>query len=113
MINLYGIPNCGTVKKARAWLEENNIEYSFHNFKKEGLPEENFNRWLKKLGWETLLNKRGMTWRKLDDSVKNKINEKNAIKIMHENTSIIKRPILENGTKLIIGFEENEYNQLS
>ena len=113
MIKMYGIPNCDTIKKARNWLKVNNIDYEFHNYKKDGVPEKELIRWVKDKGWEDLLNKRGTTWRKLDETTKNNVNEKSAIKIMLDNPSIIKRPVLDNGKIILIGFVENEYEQLS
>ena len=111
MITLYGIPNCDTMKKARKWLDEHGIEYHFHNYKKDGVPEKKLRQWVKQLGWETLLNRRGTTWRKLDESVKNSIDEATAVKIMLDNPSIIKRPVLENGDTLLVGFKEDEYSE--
>lgn len=112
MIKLYGIPNCDTIKKARKWLNDNGIEYEFHDYKKLGVPEKELKAWVKQLGWETLLNKRGTTWRKLDDDVKDSVDEKAAIEIMLENPSIIKRPVLVNGKTLLVGFKADEYAQL-
>jgi arsenate reductase len=112
MTKMYGIPNCDTIKKARKWLEANNIAYEFHDYKKLGVPENELKRWVKDAGWETVLNKRGTTWRKLDDDTKNNIDEASAIRIMLENPSIIKRPVLESGNSLLIGFKETDYQQL-
>ena len=100
MIKLYGIPNCNTMKKARKWLEANGIEYTFHDYKKSGVPEKNLKQWVKKAGWETVLNRRGTTWRKLDEKIRNNIDEASAIEVMLENPSAIKRPVLENGKTL-------------
>lgn len=111
MIKIYGIPNCDTMKKARKWLEANGVDYEFHDYKKAGVPEKEFKQWVKKLGWEVLLNRRGTTWRKLDDSVKNNIDEASAIKVMLENPSIIKRPVLEAGETILAGFDEAEYKE--
>ena len=110
---MYGIPNCDTIKKARNWLKDNNIEYEFHNYKKDGVPEKELIEWVKENGWEVLLNKRGTTWRKLDDAIKDNVDKKSAIKIMLSNPSIIKRPVLDNGKNILIGFAENEYKKLS
>ena len=110
---MYGIPNCDTIKKARNWLKTNDVDYEFHNYKKDGVPEEELNKWIKRLGWEILLNKRGTTWRKLDETTKSKVNEKSAIKIMLDNPSIIKRPVLDTGKSILVGFNENEYKQIS
>ncbi len=111
MITLYGIPNCDTMKKARKWLDEHGIEYHFHNYKKDGTPEKKLRQWVKQVGWETLLNRRGTTWRKLDESVKNSIDESSAVQIMLDNPSIIKRPVLEKGDTLLVGFKEDEYSE--
>lgn len=112
MIKIYGIANCDTIKKARTWLNDNGIEYEFHDYKKLGVPEKQLTSWVKQLGWETLLNKRGTTWRKLDDSVKDSVDEASAIEIMLENPSIIKRPVLVSGKTLLVGFKADEYSQL-
>ncbi len=111
MTTLYGIPNCDTMKKARKWLDEHGIEYHFHNYKKDGVPEKKLRQWVKQLGWETLLNRRGTTWRKLDESAKNSIDETAAVQIMLDNPSIIKRPVLENSDTLLVGFKEADYQQ--
>jgi len=112
MIKLYGIPNCDTVKKARKWLKDNDIDYEFHDYKKLGVPEKELKSWVKQVGWEVLLNKRGTTWRKLDDDTKNSVDEKSAIQIMLENASIIKRPVLSKGKILLVGFSADNYARL-
>jgi len=112
MIKIYGIPNCDTMKKARRWLQANGIEYDFHDYKKLGVPEKNLKNWVKQAGWETVLNKRGTTWRKLDDGFKDNIDVAAAIQVMLNNPSIIKRPVLESGKLLLIGFNEDQYKQL-
>ena len=112
MIIMYGIPNCDTMKKARRWLEANGIEYDFHDYKKLGVPEKNLKNWVKQTSWETILNKRGTTWRKLDDELKDNIDEAAAIQVMLNNPSIIKRPVLESGKLLLIGFNEEQYKRL-
>jgi Spx/MgsR family transcriptional regulator len=112
MVKIYGIPNCDTMKKARRWLEANGVEYTFHDYRKLGVPENKLRDWVKQAGWETVLNKRGTTWRKLDNEVKNTIDTESAIQIMLEHPGIIKRPVLESGSRLLIGFNENDYQQL-
>jgi len=112
MIKLYGIPNCDTIKKARKWLKDNGVDYEFHDYKKLGVPEKELKNWVKQVGWETLLNKRGTTWRKLDDNTKNSVDEKSAIQIMLANPSIIKRPVLIKGQILLVGFSANDYAKL-
>ncbi len=112
MIKIYGIPNCDTMKKARKWLDNNNLKYEFHDYKKLGVPEKCLKQWIQKAGWEIVLNKRGTTWRKLGDDIKNNIDEKSAIKVMLENPSAIKRPVLESGNAILIGFKDDEYKLL-
>jgi len=112
MIKIYGIPNCDTMKKARRWLEANGIEYDFHDYKKLGVPEKKLKNWVKQAGWDTVLNKRGTTWRRLDDAVKDNIDEAAAIQVMIDNPGIIKRPVIESGKLLLIGFNEDRYKQL-
>lgn len=112
MIKLYGIPNCDTIKKARKWLKDNGLDYEFYDYKKHGVPEKELKTWVKQVGWETLLNKRGTTWRKLDDNTKNSVNEKSAIQIMLDNPSIIKRPVLSKGKTLLVGFSSDDYAKL-
>ncbi len=112
MIKIYGIPNCDTMKKARKWLDKNELEYEFHDYKKLGVPEKNLKIWVKRAGWDVVLNKRGTTWRKLDDNVKNSIDETSSIQVMLNNASAIKRPVLESGKTLLVGFKEDEYKTL-
>ncbi len=109
---LYGIPNCDTVKKARNWLESNNIDYSFHDYKKSGIDGHTLKGWCNKLGYGKLLNQRGTTWRKLDDAARADINEAKAIVLMQEHTSLIKRPVLDTGTTLMCGFSPDEWETL-
>jgi arsenate reductase len=112
MIKIYGIPNCDTMKKAMKWLNENNLVYEFHDYKKWGVPETELKLWVKNAGWEHVLNKRSTTWKKLSDKMKNGLNENSAIHIMMQNPSSIKRPVLVDGDRLLIGFKENEYKTL-
>lgn len=108
---LFGIPNCDTMKKARRWLEANDVLYTFHDYKKNGVPKEELEQWVDKVGWEVLLNRRGTTWRKLDDDIKDNIDEASAIKVMIENPSSIKRPALEIDDQLLVGFSEETYKE--
>lgn len=112
MVKLYGIPNCDTMKKARRWLDEHGIAYQFHDYKKVGVDEKLLRQWVDRVGWEALLNRRGIMWRRLDDSVKAEINEENAIRVMLETPSIIKRPVLEADKTLNVGFTEEAYSKL-
>src|SRR6187431_2592562 len=109
---LYGIKNCDTMKKARSWLEEHNVEYAFHDYKAEGIDKVRLQGWIKAAGWETLLNRAGTTFRKLPDAEKQDIDEKRAIALMLEQPSMIKRPVLERGRKLLVGFSPEKYSAL-
>ncbi len=109
-MKLYGIPNCSTVKKARAWLEERDIPYEFHDFKKEGVPETLMKQLCKLLGWEAIVNRSGQTWRKRDDARKAQVKDAaSAIALMKENASVIKRPILDRDGQYQVGFSEENY----
>ena len=110
-IHLYGIPNCDTVKKARKWLEANGVEYSFHDYKKAGADAAYLARWADAVGWEVLLNRRGTTFRKLDEADKADIDRDKAIALMVEHPSMIKRPVAEHedGGRILVGFVESEW----
>jgi len=112
-MKLYGIPNCNTVKKARDWLDANNIAYEFHDFKKQGIDQATINDWLTQYPWEKLINRAGMTWRGLDEATKSSItNNASAILLMQNKTSVIKRPILIKDSKIFaLGFDENVYKE--
>ncbi|MEJ2214431.1 MAG: ArsC family reductase [Gammaproteobacteria bacterium] len=112
MVTLFGIPNCDTMKKARKWLADQNVEYDFHDYKKAGIDKSTLQQWEKQVGWETLLNRRGMMWRKLSDEQKQTINRDNAIAIMLEIPSIIKRPVLVKDEQILVGFDEKQYQSL-
>jgi arsenate reductase len=112
MIKIYGIPNCDTIKKARRWLEANGVAYEFHDYKKSGVPADRLKQWVAQVGWEALLNRRGTTWRKLDENVRISIDEASAISVMLAHPSSIRRPVLESGKLLLIGFDESEYMKL-
>ena len=106
MIILYGIPNCDTVKKARTWLDENGVEYQFHDFKKQGVPPEQLQRWAQAAGWETLLNRKGTTWRKLDAAAQaGAADSAGAQALMRANPSVIKRPVVDWGQGITVGFD--------
>jgi arsenate reductase len=112
MITLYGIPNCDTVKKARTWLDENGHAYSFHDFKKAGLDKTTVASWLTQVPWETLVNKKGLTWRGLDDATKaSVVNATSATKLMLNNTSVIKRPVLCADNQVLVGFDPALYEK--
>jgi arsenate reductase (glutaredoxin) len=107
---LYGIKNCDTMKKARAWLDKHGVEYAFHDYKTDGVERERLERWAKTVGWETLLNTSGTTFRKLPERDKDSLSESKAIKLMLAQPSIIKRPVLDlGGGKLLVGFRPEHY----
>jgi len=113
VIELYGIPNCDTVKKARKWLESSDIDFTFHNFKKEGVTVSQLEDWIAKASLDVVLNKRGTTWRKLPDKVKQDLDHDKALQLMAENPSMIKRPvlILQDGS-VHIGFKPEQYAEI-
>lgn len=114
MIKLYGIPNCGTVKKARDWLTQHEIEVEFHDFKKSGLNLEIAQNWLKQRDWSDLINRKGLTWRSLSDEQKQNVSDDtSALTLMTEKTSVIKRPVLEQDGRLLhIGFDTLAYTEI-
>jgi arsenate reductase len=112
MITLYGIPNCGSVKKARDWLESENIAYEFHDFKKVGIDKDSIAGWMKRVPWEVLVNKKGTTWRALPEATKDGVTDAtSATKLMVENTSVIKRPVLSQGRTVLVGFDVHAYEE--
>ena len=112
MPTIYGIKNCDTMKKARAWLDERGVTYDFHDYKVSGIDKGKLEGWIRKAGWETLLNKAGTTFRKLPDKDKEGLTEKKAIALMLAQPSMIKRPVLETGGKIEIGFKPERYAAL-
>ena len=114
-VTLYGIPNCDTVKRARAWLAGKGVEVEFHDFKKQGVPEAGLDRWLRSAGWEKLVNRQGTTWRKLDDAAKAGVTDAASARVLMLATpSVIKRPVVEWGGEtgpLTVGFDEAVFEQ--
>lgn len=110
-ITIYGIKNCDTMKKARAWLDQRGVAYAFHNYKSKGIDRRRLEGWARAVGWETLLNRAGTTFRKLPDKDKAAITETKAIALMLDQPSMIKRPVLDVGGKLIVGFRPETYEQ--
>ena len=109
-ITIYGIKNCDTMKKARAWLDKHGVDYAFHDYKTAGIERAKLEGWAKKAGWETLLNRAGLTFKKLPDKDKESVTERKAIALMLAQPSMIKRPVLElPGGKLLVGFKPDEY----
>jgi len=109
MLNLYGIPNCDTMKKARTWLQEQQLDFQFHNYKKDGVATSTLQSWVDQVGWEALVNRRGTTWRKLPEIDRENINEASAISLMQANPSLIKRPVLVSTGQLLVGFNPEEW----
>jgi Spx/MgsR family transcriptional regulator len=110
MTQIFGIKNCDTMKKARTWLDQHDIEYEFHDYKAAGIDQAHLERWCRELGWERVLNRSGTTFRKLPESERDPLDEKRAIALMLAQPSMIKRPILEHGKKLVAGFKPEEYS---
>lgn len=111
-ITIYGIRNCDTMKKARAWLDKNGVSYAFHDYKTDGIEQKKLEIWAGKAGWETLLNRAGTTFRKLPEPDKQGLTEKKAIALMLAQPAMIKRPVLElPGGKLLVGFKPEEYRK--
>lgn len=109
-MKLYGIPNCSTVKKARAWLDAREIAYEFHDFKKQGVPKGLMKALMKLMGWEALLNRGGPTWRNLPEERKALVKDMTtALAVMEENPSVIKRPIIDRDGQYQVGFSEDNY----
>jgi arsenate reductase len=106
---IYGIKNCDTMKKARAWLDARGVEYAFHDYKLSGIDRGRLQTWCAEAGWETVLNRAGTTFRKLSDDEKADLNERKAIQLMLAQPSMIKRPVLEIGERLLVGFKPDEY----
>ena len=111
MITIYGIKNCDTMKKARAWLDTRGVTYAFHDYKASGIERGRLEGWCRELGWEALLNKAGTTFRKLDDADKEGLNAKKAMALMLAQPSMIKRPVLDLDGKLLVGFKPEIYEK--
>ena len=112
MLTLYGIPNCDTVRKARRWLDEHGVAYRFHDFRKDGLDASQLRPWVDELGWETVLNRSGTTWRSAPDALKAGIDAESAIAFMLQAPAAIKRPVLDTARERVVGFSEARYASL-
>jgi arsenate reductase (glutaredoxin) len=112
-MTVYGIKNCNTVKSALTWLKNHNVEFDFHDYKSKGITEAKLKGWSKQVGWESLVNKRGTTWRQLDEAVQKKVSsEAAAINLMKDKTSVIKRPLIErDGKVIVLGFDDEAYGK--
>ena len=112
-VTIYGIKNCDTMKKARAWLDKRGVDYDFYDYKVAGIERERLQRWAKNVGWEVLLNRAGTTFKKLPDKEKEGISETKAISLMLKQPSMIKRPVLDAGSgKLLVGFKPEQYAEV-
>jgi Spx/MgsR family transcriptional regulator len=111
-VTIYGIKNCDTMKKARTWLDEHRVQYDFHDYKTSGIERARLEAWCKKVGWEVLLNRSGTTFRKLPDADRTNLDERKAVALMLAQPSMIKRPVLEHGAKLLVGFDLASYRAL-
>lgn len=113
-MKLYGIPNCNTVKKARAWLDEHGVAYDFHDYKKQGVDRAMLESWLEQMPWEKLVNRAGMTWRGLDELEKSAvIDDNSAMALMIHKPSVIRRPVMAYGSRIVaIGFDATTYETL-
>jgi arsenate reductase len=109
---IYGIRNCDTMKRARTWLESHGVAHEFHDYKVSGIEAAKLAAWIKVIGWETLLNRAGTTFRKLPDRTKENLDEAKAMRLMLEQPSMIKRPVLERGKTLLVGFSPEKYSAL-
>ncbi|MDC0088424.1 ArsC family reductase [Porticoccaceae bacterium] len=112
MITLYGIKNCDTMKKARNWLSDNGIDYRFHDFRADGIDAATIEQWIAEAGWETVLNRRGTTWRKLDPSIQEATTNDNVALLLVEQPAMIKRPVLDVDGVISIGFKADHYHTL-
>ncbi len=111
-VTVYGIKNCDTMKKAFAWLDANGVAYTFHDYKKNGVPTDRLKAWAQQAGWDKVMNTRGPTFRKIPEAARANMNEARALKLLEQYSSAIKRPIVEAGSTLLVGFDEENFAQL-
>jgi len=111
MMTLYGIPQCDTVKKARSWLAEHDMAYQFHDYKKAGVPEDQLDRWLAEFGWETVINRRGTSWRRLPEPERSEMTTASARAAALSNPSLIKRPVLVLDEATLVGFDPEQWQK--
>ena len=110
-VTVYGIRNCDTMKKAFAWLDAHGVEYSFHDYKREGVPAARLAAWAKSVGWQRLANTRGPTWRKIPDKAKSNLGEAQTLLLLQAHPSAIRRPVVEYGRKILVGFDAAGYSR--
>ena len=111
MITVYGIRNCDTVKKARKWLDEHGVEHRFHDLRANGLEAGRLDTWIRAVGWEALLNRRGTTWRRLPSDVREGIDANTAAALMLEHPAVIRRPVIEHGRQVLVGFDAEAFTR--
>lgn len=112
MTTIYGIKNCDTMKKALRWLDDNNVTYVFHDYRKDGLTQEQLEYWIAALGWENVINKRGTTWRQLDKTQQDNMTNTLAASVLLEKPAMIKRPLLDHDNTLTLGFKTDQYEAI-
>ncbi len=112
MITLYGIPNCDTVRKARRWLDQHDIDYQFHDFREQGLDAATVGRWLDELGWEAVVNRRSTTWKQLDPATREGMDRATAQGCILEHPTLVKRPVLDTGRDRHLGFSDQQYQDI-
>ena len=112
LVTVYGIKNCDTIKKARNWLSDNGIDYRFHDFRADGIDAATIEQWIAQAGWETVLNRRGTTWRKLGTSIQEATNSDNVAALLVEHPAMIKRPVLDVEGVINIGFKADQYQTI-
>lgn len=112
MIVVFGIKNCDAVRKARRWLKDAGIDYQFHDLRSDGLTAKDLNRWLKFVGWQELLNTKGRTWRQLLEQQRSELDRETALTLMLDHPTLIKRPVLETGNEVLVGFSAERYERL-
>lgn len=112
MVTLFGIKNCDSVKKARRWLTDHNIDHHFHDFREDGLSKQQVKTWVSTLGWENLINKRSTSWKSLSGTTKNELDNNNIVDVIMETPTLIKRPLLDKNNQLTLGFRTEEYSTL-
>jgi len=112
VITLYGIKNCDTVRKARKWLDSRNVEYRFHDFREDGIDQSTVADWLAELGWESLVNRRSTSWKALDTKTQQDMDARSALTAILDQPTLIKRPLLDTGSELHVGFSPESYARL-
>ena len=113
MLTLYGIKNCDTVKRARGWLDDHAVAFDFHDFRKQGIDATTLQNWLDLVGKERLVNRQSATWRTLDDSLRHQVEDINPVPVLISNPTLIKRPVLSDGKRILVGFIEDEYQEFT